>query len=54
MTNICVLSNALLARTALPDSEIVVDASCCASNDENLGKAALDVMEGLQITVIGR
>lgn len=54
VTNICVLSNALLARTALPDSEIVVDASCCASNDEKLGKAALDVMEGLQITVIGR
>ena len=54
VTHICVLSNAVLAKSALPDSEIVVDASCCASNDPSLGEKALDLLEGLQIKVIGR
>lgn len=51
VTNICVISNAVLAKTALPEAEIAVDASCVASNDEELNLAALKVMEGLQIKI---
>lgn len=54
VTNICVLSNAVLAKSALPESEITVDASCCASNDPALGEKALDILDSLQIKVTGR
>lgn len=52
VTNICVISNAILAKTALPESEISVDSACVASNDGSLNKAALDVMQSLQINVL--
>ena len=52
VTNICVISNAVLAITALPESEISVDSACVASNDDNLNKSALDVLQSLQINVL--
>lgn len=54
VSNICVISNAVIAKTALPEADIVVDASCTASADEELHEKALDVMEGLQIEVTNR
>lgn len=54
VSNICVLSNAVLAKTALPETEIIVDARCVAGNDTHLHEAALDVMESLQINIINR
>lgn len=54
VSNICVISNAVLAKAALPEAEIVVDAACTASADQSLHEKALDVMEGMQITVINR
>ena len=54
VSNICVISNAVLAKTALPETEIIVDARLTAGPDSKLHKAALDVMAGLQITVINR
>lgn len=52
VSNICVLSNAVLAKAALPEAEILVDADCTASADEKMNREALDVMLGLQITVL--
>lgn len=54
VTNICVISNAVLAHTAQPETDVTVDASCCASNDPALHEKALDVMESLQIEVVNR
>ncbi|MCH3964433.1 MAG: cysteine hydrolase family protein [Clostridium sp.] len=54
VSNICVISNAVLAKAALPEAEIIVDALCTASNDESLNEKALDVMSGMQIKVINR
>ncbi len=54
VSNICVISNAIIAKTALPEAHIIVDAECTASNDKTLHNAALDVMQGLQISVINR
>lgn len=51
VTNICVISNAVLSKTALPEAEVSVDSTCIASNDDNLNKSALDVMQSLQINV---
>lgn len=52
VSNICVISNAVLAKTAQPDTEIIVDAAATASADEQLNLAALKVMAGLQITIL--
>ena len=54
VSNICVLSNAVIAKAALPEAEIVVDASCTASADPVLQQKCLDVLEGLQVTVCNR
>lgn len=51
---ICVISNAVLAKAALPEAEIIVDAACTAGADHALHEEALHVMEGLQITVKNR
>lgn len=49
---ICVISNAVIAKAALPEAEILVDARCTAGPDPQLHQKALDVMEqALQITV---
>jgi nicotinamidase-related amidase len=52
VTNICVVSNALILKTAFPDAEIVVDAACCAGTSFGEHLAALKVMKSCQITVI--
>lgn len=54
VSNICLISDAVLAKAALPEAEIIVDASCVASNEERLNEAALDVMESMQIRIINR
>ena len=54
VSNMCVLSNAVIARTACPDVPIIVDAACTASPDPIMNEKAFDIMEGLQIRVINR
>ncbi len=54
VSNICVVSNAVMAKAALPEAEIVVDTACTASFDPGLHEKTLDVLEGLQITVVNR
>lgn len=54
VSNICVISNAVLAKTAQPKTPIIVDAKCTAGIDPYIHKAALDVMESLQIKIINR
>lgn len=54
VSNICVITNAILAKTALPEAEIIVDAAATASFDQKLNEETLDVMAGLQIKIIGR
>ena len=41
-------------RAALPEAELVVDASCTAGADQRLHRNALELMETLQITVVNR
>ncbi|HDK7314162.1 TPA: cysteine hydrolase [Clostridium botulinum] len=53
-TNICVISNAITFQTIFPNTKITVDASCCASFNDDLHEKALDIMEGLQMNIINR
>ena len=54
MSNIGVIANAVLAKTAQPETPVLVDAACTAGRNAALGEASLDVMEGLQIQVLNR
>ena len=51
-TDVCVVSNALLLRTFLPNIHIAVDARCCAGTTPMKHEAALEVMKSCQIEVI--
>ena len=53
VSNMCVLSNAVLAKTALPNVKIQVDRSCTASFDSQMNEKSLDVMQGLQVEIVG-
>lgn len=54
VTNICVISNAVMAKAAAPDCKITVDAACCASNDSEIEEKSYEIMKNLHVTVIGR
>lgn len=51
-TDICVISNALILKAELKNSQIICDASACAGTTPERHKAALDVMRSCQISVI--
>ena len=52
VSHICVLSNAIMVKAALPKAHIIIDAKGCASYDEVLEAKAYDVARGLLIEVI--
>ena len=54
VSHMCVLSNAIMAKSAAPEAEIIIDAACTASFDAALHEKALDLMEALQMTVCNR
>ena len=51
-TDICVVSNALLLKAAMPEVKISVDAACCAGVTPEKHLAALEIMRSCQITVL--
>lgn len=53
-TDICVISNALIIKAALPEVPVKVDASCCAGVTVQSHLNALDAMSMCQIEVINR
>lgn len=50
-TDICVVSNALILKSSLPEVEITVDADCCAGVTPETHRAALTVMYCCQINI---
>ena len=51
---ICVITNAVMVKSALPEAEVVVDAACTAGPDPVLHAKCLDVLEGMQVTIRNR
>ena len=51
-TDICVVSNALLLKAALPEIQICVDSECCAGVTPASHEAALTTMKMCQIEVL--
>jgi nicotinamidase-related amidase len=50
-TDICVIANAILAKTYFPETKIFVDASCCAGTTPEKHRSAIEVMKSLQIII---
>jgi len=50
-TDICVISNALLAKAFLPDAHIIVDASCCAGVTPESHQTALNAMKACHVEI---
>lgn len=53
-TDICVISNAMIAKAYLPEVPITVDAACCAGVSPQTHNNALDAMTVCQIRVVNR
>lgn len=52
VSSICVISNAILAKAAQPETPIVLDSALTKGHDLELHEAALKVMAGLQIKIL--
>lgn len=52
VTDICVISNAVLCKAALPETQVTVDSACVAAITEEAQQAAFSVMKSLQIKVL--
>ncbi len=52
-TDICVISNALLVKAALPEVPIIVDSACCAGVTPESHENALNAMKMCQIDIVG-
>ena len=52
VTDICVISNAVLCKAARPEAQVTVDSACVAAMTEQAQQAAFSVMKSLQIKVL--
>ena len=52
VTDICVISNVVIAKAALPEAKIIVHSDLCASNNDEMHNMALQVMKSIQVEVI--
>lgn len=53
-TDICVISNVMIAKAYLPEVPVIVDASCCAGVSIKSHENALAAMEVCQVKVINK
>ena len=53
-TDICVISNALILRSAFPQAKIYIDAKCCAGSTPENHNAALKIMEANCINILNK
>ena len=51
-TDICVVSNALIIKAALPEVPVLVDSHCCAGVTPHSHEAALETMRSSQVKIL--
>ena len=51
VSNICVLSNVIMVKAALPNSTIIVDKKLTSSFDEILNDYTFEILKGIQVKV---
>lgn len=52
VSNICVLSNAVMIKSALPEAHLVLDPSATASYDASLHAAAIAVLQSIHVELL--
>lgn len=52
VSNICVISNTVLAKAAAPETEIIVDSNLTSCFDPKLTEAALDICRSIHVKVL--
>lgn len=52
VSNICVISNAVMAKAAAPEAHIIVDSRLTDSFDKKLDSETFDILKGIQVTVL--
>ena len=52
-TDICVISNVMITKAAMPEVPVIVDVSCCAGVTPESHKNALEAMKICQVKIIG-
>lgn len=52
VSNICVLSNAIIVKSALPETPICIDLKGIASNDVSLEKKSIDLLKSLHFHIV--
>lgn len=52
-TDICVISNAMILKSAFPETPVYIEASCCAGVTPESHETALNAMRAVQIEVRG-
>jgi len=50
-TDICVISNAMLIKAALPEIDVAIDAACCAGVSPESHDRALQAMKTCQMII---
>lgn len=50
-TDICVISNAMILKSAFPETPVYIEASCCAGVTPESHETALNAMQAVQIEV---
>lgn len=53
VSNICVLSNVIMVKAALPNVKIIVDKNLTSSFDEDLNNKTFDILKGIHVEVRG-
>lgn len=51
-TDICVISNVMIIKAAVPEVKVVVDSECCAGVTVESHERALDAMKMCQVTIL--
>lgn len=49
--NVCVLANAVIAKTACPKAKIIIDKDCIASSNSELFESAIKIMYNMNISI---
>ena len=52
VSNICVLTNVVMVKAALPNCKIIVDRNATASFDDKLNNETFDILNGIHVEVI--
>ena len=51
VSNICVISNAVIVKAALPEAKIIINKKATASNDPKLHEMSMEIMKNLHMEI---